>query len=243
MTVRMGRLRRLLTALPGIVALLAGAIGTPLGVAAAAGGQPPLGPAPSVRPTSPTASSTPPMAPADTGPHALTRDDVAAFFDGMMPYAIDRGNIAGATVAVVADGKLLFAKGYGFSDVKTRAPVLPDQTLFRVGSISKLFTWTAVMQLVQAGKIDLDRNVNDYLDFRIPDKFGQPITMRDLMTHTAGFEDTIAQSFLEKPDQLISLRDLSGESHPGAHLPAGKGRGLFQLRGDSGRLHRAATFR
>jgi CubicO group peptidase (beta-lactamase class C family) len=221
MTVRMGRLRRLFTASPRIVALLVGAIGT-LGVAAAAGGQPPLGPAPSVSPTLPTASSTSAMAPADTGPHALTSDDVAAFFDGMMPYAIDRGNIAGATIAVVADGKLLFAKGYGFADMKTRAPVLPGRTLFRVGSISKLFTWTAVMQLVQAGKIDLDRNVNDYLDFHIPDRFGQPITMRDLMTHTAGFEDTISQSFLEKPGQLIPLRDYLVKHIPVRIFPPGK---------------------
>ena len=139
MSVRMSRLRRLFTALPAIVALLAGAVGAPLGAAAAPAGQPPLGPAPSVSPTSPAASSMTAVAPADTGPHALTRDDAAAFFDGMMPYAIDRGNIAGACIAVVADGKLLFAKGYGFSDVKTRAPVLPDQTLFRVGSISKGF--------------------------------------------------------------------------------------------------------
>ncbi len=218
----MGRWRRFFTALPAIVALLVGAVGTPLGAAAAPAVQPPLGPAPSVSPTSPTASSMTAVAPADTGPHALTRDDVAAFFDGMMPYAIDRGNIAGATIAVVADGKLLFAKGYGFSDVKTRAPVLPDQTLFRVGSISKLFTWTSVMQLVQAGKIDLDRNVNDYLDFHIPDKFGQPITMRDLMTHTAGFEDTISQSFLQKPGQLIPLREYLVNHIPVRIFPPGK---------------------
>ncbi|MFZ0500866.1 MAG: serine hydrolase domain-containing protein [Steroidobacteraceae bacterium] len=222
MSVRMGRWRRFFTALPAIVALLVGAVGTPLGAAAAPAVQPPLGRAPSVSPTSPTASSMTAVAPADTGPHALTRDDVAAFFDGMMPYAIDRGNIAGATIAVVADGKLLFAKGYGFSDVKTRAPVLPDQTLFRVGSISKLFTWTSVMQLVQAGKIDLDRNVNDYLDFHIPDKFGEPITMRDLMTHTAGFEDTISQSFLQKPGQLIPLREYLVNHIPVRIFPPGK---------------------
>jgi CubicO group peptidase (beta-lactamase class C family) len=70
--------------------------------------------------------------------------------------------------------------------------------MFRPGSVSKLFTWTAVMQLVQAGKIDLDRDVNDYLDFRIPPKFGKPITMRNLMTHTAGFEDGIRQRVREK---------------------------------------------
>src|SRR6185312_903441 len=80
----------------------------------------------------------------------------------------------------------------------------------------------AVMQLVQAGKIDLDRNVNDYLDFHIPDKFGQPITTRDLMTHTAGFEDTISQSFLENPGQLVPLRDYLVKHIPVRIFPPGK---------------------
>ena len=93
-------------------------------------------------------------------------------------------------VAVVKDGKVLFAKGYGWSDVKERKPVTVDATLFRPGSISKTFTWTAVMQLFEQGKIDLDRDVNDYLDFKIPATFGKPITMKDLMTHTPGFEET-----------------------------------------------------
>src|SRR5581483_3630777 len=105
--------------------------------------------------------------------NALTSADVAAFMDGIVPYAIQSGDIAGATVSVVADGQIIFAKGYGFADMKTRRPVSADRTLFRPGSVSKTFTWTAVMQLVQAGKLDLDRDVNDYLDFKIPEKFGK----------------------------------------------------------------------
>lgn len=151
----------------------------------------------------------------------LTRDDVAAFLDGMIPYAIKRGNIAGATIAVVDGGQVLFEKGYGFSDMKTRAPVTADGTLFRAGSVSKLMTWTAVMQLVQAGKIDLDRDVNDYLDFRIPEKLGR-ITMRDLMTHTAGFEDTISGAFVQKPQQLVPLRDYLIAHVPAQVYPPGK---------------------
>jgi len=93
---------------------------------------------------------------------------VAAFLDGMVPYAIAEADIAGASIAVVAHGRLLFAKGYGFADMKSRRPVIADQTLFRAGSVSKLFTWTAVMQLVEEGKLDLDRDINDYLDFKVP---------------------------------------------------------------------------
>ena len=106
-----------------------------------------------------------------------------------MPYALGQADIAGAVVVIVKDGQVLTQRGYGYADVATRQRVDPATTLFRVGSISKLFTWTAVMQLVEQGKIDLDADVNRYLDFKIPPFAGRPITMRNLMTHTSGFED------------------------------------------------------
>src|SRR3569833_3196569 len=81
-------------------------------------------------------------------------------------------------------------RGFGYSDVKTQKPVDPNVTLFRPGSVSKLFTWTAVMQLVQSGKLNLDADVNTYLDFKIPPRDGKPITLRSLMTHTPGFAET-----------------------------------------------------
>jgi len=154
--------------------------------------------------------------------HTLTAQDAETFYDGLIPYALARGNMAGGVFVVVKDGQILFAKGYGYSDVAKRSPVIPDQTMFRPGSVSKTFTWTAVMQLVQAGKIDLDRDVNDYLDFKIPPKFGKPITMRNLMTHTAGFEDGFDKSFVKKADQLIPLRDYMMNYMPARIEPPGK---------------------
>ncbi|ARR52330.1 hypothetical protein HY78_02080 [Rhizorhabdus wittichii DC-6] len=136
---------------------------------------------------------------------ALTAADVDAWLDGFVPYSIEAGGVAGAVVVVVKDGKLLTARSYGYSDVRARKLVDPARTLFRPGSISKLFTWTAVMQQVQAGKIDLDKDVNAYLDFRIPDAFGKPITMRHLMTHTAGFEETAKYLIVEKAEQKHPL--------------------------------------
>jgi CubicO group peptidase (beta-lactamase class C family) len=121
---------------------------------------------------------------------ALTKTDIDAWLDGLIPYGLDTGGIAGAVLVVVKDGQVVTERGYGYADRKTRKPVDPDTTLFRPGSISKLFTWTAVMQQVQAGKLDLDRDINSYLDFKIPPAFGKPITLRNLMTHTAGFEET-----------------------------------------------------
>jgi len=102
-----------------------------------------------------------------------------------MPYALKSGGIPGAVVVVVKDGQPLTMRGFGYSDVAKARPVDPEMTLFRPGSVSKLFTWTAVMQQVQAGKLDLDKDINTYLDFKIPAKFGKPITLRNLMSHTA----------------------------------------------------------
>jgi CubicO group peptidase (beta-lactamase class C family) len=154
--------------------------------------------------------------------HALTRDDLEAYLDGFFPDALARADIAGAVVVVVKDGHTLLSKGYGFSDVATRSPVDPARTLFRPGSISKLFTWTSVMQLVESGKIDLDRDVNDYLDFRIPATFPKPITMRNLMTHTAGFEEHIKGLMVEDPNRLVSLRSALITSLPKRIFPPGE---------------------
>ncbi|MGH8317731.1 MAG: serine hydrolase domain-containing protein [Steroidobacteraceae bacterium] len=156
------------------------------------------------------------------GPPQLTTEDLSAFLGGMVPYAIARANIAGAAVAVVANGQLLFAKGYGFADVRSRRPVSADQTLFRAGSVSKLFTWTAVMQLVEAGKLDLDRNINDYLDFKVPEPYGRPITLRDLMTHSAGFEETVTDLFVNKPSQLFPVRQYLIRHMPPLIYPPGQ---------------------
>ena len=145
-----------------------------------------------------------PQAPAESEssvtepPHAMTADDVHAFLDGFVPMQLERENIAGAVVLVVKDGRILFAKGYGYSDVDKKIPVTVDATLFRPGSISKLFTWTSVMQLVEEGRLELDKDVSAYIDFTIPPKFGKPITLRDLMTHTPGFEEQIKDLITEE---------------------------------------------
>ncbi|HEY0630197.1 MAG TPA: serine hydrolase [Sphingomicrobium sp.] len=135
-------------------------------------------------------AKTPTQAPAPAT-RQLTRSDLEPWLDGFMPYALQRGGIAGATVAVVKDGQIVLAKGYGYADMKKRIPVSAERTLFRPGSVSKLFTWTAVMQLVEQGKLDLDEDVNAYLDFKIPPRDGKPVTLRSILTHTAGFEERV----------------------------------------------------
>ncbi|HZR42047.1 MAG TPA: serine hydrolase domain-containing protein [Ktedonobacteraceae bacterium] len=117
--------------------------------------------------------------------------DLETFLDGVMAAQLKDDHIPGATVSVVKDGKLLFAKGYGYADLQHNEPVNASTTLFRIGSVSKLFTWTAVMQLAEEGKVNLHADVNTYLKtFKIPATYPQPITLANLLTHTAGFEDS-----------------------------------------------------
>ncbi|HEY2035335.1 MAG TPA: serine hydrolase [Rhizomicrobium sp.] len=184
--------------------------------------QPTTGPAPLPAPAgAPTATVVaPPAAPTQT--HEMTEQDLHTFFDGMVPYALHAADIAGATFAIVKDGHIIFAQGYGYADIKSKKPVIADQTLFRPGSVSKLFTWTSVMQLVEQHKLDLDADVNTYLDFKIPEKFGKPITLRNIMTHTSGFEESISELFLQKASQQYPLGQYLQKHMPERIFPPGK---------------------
>src|SRR5256885_8274268 len=149
------------------------------------------------------------------------RGELAAFLDGVMAANLRDKHVAGATVAVVKDGALFYANGYGYSDVAHRAPVNPERTLFRIGSTSKLFTWTAVMQLVEQGKLDLDADVNRYLDFKIPATYPQPITLRHIMTHTPGFEEDGRDLITDDTTRMIPLGRWLATHIPGRVRPPG----------------------
>ena len=150
----------------------------------------------------------------------MTANDVEALLEGIVPLQLERDDIAGATIAVVKDGKVLFKKGYGYADREKKVPVSPETTLFRPGSVSKLFTWTAVMQLHEQGKLDLDRDVNEYLDFKIPDAFDKPITLKHILTHTAGFEEQVKDLFVAG-ETSPNLSDYLKTHIPARIFPAG----------------------
>lgn len=145
----------------------------------------------------------------------LTTKDLEAWLDGLLPGALRRDGIAGAVVVVVKDGEVLLQKGYGYADVAAEQPVDPARTLFRPGSNSKLFTATAALQLVEQQRLELDADVNRYLDFSIPPAFGQPITLRHLLTHTAGLEDSVRDLVFHEESGLQPLGAYLRE-----HLPA-----------------------
>ncbi|MEI4508409.1 serine hydrolase domain-containing protein [Sphingopyxis sp. CCNWLW253] len=165
---------------------------------------PALAPKPAVAEQKAAPPVTTPLAPSAT----LTKQDVDSWLDGFVPFALKRGDLAGAVIVVVKDGQVLTQRGFGYADAAKRTSVDPARTLFRPGSVSKLFTWTAVMQQVEAGRINLDADVNTYLDFKIPLKDGKPVTMRQLMTHTAGFEEHGKLTMFEDKKFQIPLGDL-----------------------------------
>ncbi|HUO67589.1 MAG TPA: serine hydrolase domain-containing protein, partial [Gammaproteobacteria bacterium] len=144
--------------------------------------------------------------------------ELEAFVDATVQLAMDDKHIAGATVSIVQDGRIVLEKGYGFASFTPPRRVDPKTTLFRIGSISKTFTWIEVMRAVEAGKIDLDAPVNGYLppELRIPDQgFKEPIRVRDLMTHSPGFEDRVLGVLFEaKPENLLSLDDFLARYRP-----------------------------
>jgi CubicO group peptidase (beta-lactamase class C family) len=130
----------------------------------------------------------------------LTAENLAAVIDPLMTPWIEQHKGPGAVVVVATRDAVIFAKGYGLADVEAKRPFTTDTTLVRPGSISKLFTGIAVMQLVDAGKLDLDRDVNGYIDFSIPTPDdGVPVTLRRLLTHRAGFEEHIKGLFSHDP--------------------------------------------
>ncbi len=152
----------------------------------------------------------------------LEAEEVTSFLDGVIQQQMEEHNIPNLTVSLVQGGQVLMAKGYGYADYDTQTPVDPDRTLFRIGSTSKLFTWTAIMQLVEAGKLDLDTDINEYLDFQIPSHLERrgakesvaPITTRHLMSHTPGFEDYMTQVFNLEEEAQLPLEQHVKENRP-----------------------------
>ena len=166
-------------------------------------------------------------------PAAVAPDALARVVNGVVTPQLQRLAIAGAVVVIVKDGAVALAKGYGFADAAAGRPMTADDTLVHVGSISKLFTGIAVMQLVERGALDLDRDVNDYLDFRVPTPpGGVPVTLGLLLTHRAGFEEHAKDLFSRgpapvplgtwlaraQPKRLFPGGDVSAYSNYGAAL-------------------------
>lgn len=153
---------------------------------------------------------------------AVAWQDLQGLIDRVVTHQLFLYDIPGASVALVGDGHVRHLKGYGYADRESLTPVSADRTLFGTGSVSKLFTWTAVMQLVEQGRLDLDRDVNDYLSaLQIPATYPQPVTLAHLMTHTAGFEERAFGFYARSPADLVPLQRFLADHMPTRVYPPG----------------------
>ncbi|MEM7414091.1 MAG: serine hydrolase domain-containing protein [Gemmatimonadota bacterium] len=156
-----------------------------------------------------------PVSALDAATPVLDAESVEAFFDAAFHVQRIERALVGATVSVVHRGEVIFERGYGFADLERRLPVDPETTLFRIGSISKPFVWTALMQLVEQGLVDLDDPVERYIDFEIPDTFDEPIRVWHLLTHTPGFEEGYAGFVARTADEVRPLGEALADVVPG----------------------------
>lgn len=147
--------------------------------------------------------------------------ELEAFLDQLMQEQMEEHHIAGAVVSVVKDGEMIFAQGYGLADVAANKPVDPETTLFHTGSIAKVFTFTAVMQLVEQGKLDLSTDINTYLDFKIPATYAEPITMAHLMSHSAGLDEFFYGTAAPSAEEVLPLGEFLRARLPPRVRPPG----------------------
>jgi CubicO group peptidase (beta-lactamase class C family) len=148
--------------------------------------------------------------------------ELEAFVDAFLGEQMEALHIPGAVFVWVQDGEIFLAKGYGYADLENRKPVLPEETLFAVGSVAKVFTASAIMQLAERGLLDLHDPVNDYLkDFRVGESCSKPVTTAHLLTHTAGFDERLTGVYARTPEDLIPQKEYTAERLPPCVRPPG----------------------
>ena len=153
---------------------------------------------------------------------AVGQKDLETLFDPIFAERMEKLYIPGAVISVVKDGKIIFTKGYGVTDVEKKTPVIADKTLFRIGSITKVFTAMAVMQLADGVKINLNDDVNKYLKgVQVPNTFSQPITFANLLTHTSGLDEISPGRRTSDESQVVPLGAFL-KTRIVRHLPPGE---------------------
>jgi CubicO group peptidase (beta-lactamase class C family) len=166
--------------------------------------------------------------PAETRPSRLAQGgptdpaELESFADAFFAEQMEVSHLPGAVFVLVKDGEIFFAKGYGYADLENQRPVVPDETLFLPGSVGKVLTALAVMQLVEQGKLSLDSDVNEYLDaFQIPDTYHQPVTVGHLLTHSAGFDERFIGEAAGTAEELLPLGQYLAQNMPARTMPPG----------------------
>ena len=163
--------------------------------------------------------SAPGQTPITTG---MSEQELGGILDPIFAEQMEKLHIPGAVVVVVKDGRIAFTKGYGYADLEKRSPVVAEKTIFRIGSITKVFTATAVMQLADRGRINLRDDVNKYLKgVKVPPTYPQPITVANLLTHTSGLDEISPGRRTDDQSKVIPLETFL-KTRLVRYLPPGK---------------------
>jgi len=152
-----------------------------------------------------------------------TISDLNEWIDSQFEKGLDSFNIPGATFVLMQGDSILHMNGYGVTDLETKSKVNSEFSVFGIASISKTFVGTAIMQLYEKGKVKLDEDINLYLkSFQIENKFGQPITIKHLLTHTAGFDQRNISTWVRSEEKVIILSQHLKKRMPPQIRPAGE---------------------
>ena len=154
---------------------------------------------------------------------AVDPGSLARMLDSVVVPGLAKYHIPGMVIAIVHDSDIVLVKGYGYANVEQKTPFDPDNTVIRIASVSKLFTGTAVMQLVDRGMVDMNTDINNYLArFKVENWPGKPITLQHLLTHTAGFDDRYIGKSAWTQESQVPLGDFLAERLPARICPPGE---------------------
>jgi CubicO group peptidase (beta-lactamase class C family) len=150
------------------------------------------------------------------------KQEVIQFMDSIAEEHIGKNNTTGIAYALVQNGALITTKGHGLADIDENRP-FSSETSFRIASVTKLFTATAVMQLHSKGLVELDRDIRHYLpNFNYTSIEGDSLTLLNLLTHTGGFEDKNLKRRTQDPSEQISLEEYLYNEMPKRVAKAGE---------------------
>jgi CubicO group peptidase (beta-lactamase class C family) len=156
------------------------------------------------------------------GAPSLSAAQLEAFFDPYFARHVATSEFPGAAVVVVKDGRILFEKGYGYTDFKKTRPVSPDRTVFYAASVSKLFVATAIMQLAQQKRLGVSDDVNKYLKgFQLENRFGKQVAIANLLTHTGGLDEHLLRTEMPIDARPMPMGEYFARYTPRRILPPG----------------------
>jgi CubicO group peptidase (beta-lactamase class C family) len=149
-----------------------------------------------------------------SAPSLADNSELRAWVDEFVAHQMKENHIPGAIVCIVKDGQIILSKGYGLADIEAQRAVDPHKTLFRIASVTKMFTATAILQQVERGNLHLESDVREIVDFPLRLSSSKPLRVSDLLTHRGGFENGLFGVLSNRMTQMPSLKEVLSRTMP-----------------------------